>query len=183
MFRFQLVKTTWGIFVDIDGTIEFEGPTPDQTPIADGIYLVQSGKMLLHEELEQARRAVLRHKDTLDARRGGGPAVVTLTSFTFAATDFQLEGIDAAITSWLAQELSSQNPWLGGSYNRERNRYDFEYSDGVVRGIPHQHDRSSAAEHSRNFANGTDRRELFFIFLLALFLLKMLWAFDLAGKR
>jgi hypothetical protein len=62
--------------------------------------------------------------------------VITLTNFTYSLTDFQLEGVDAAITSWLAKELSVPNPWLGGSFDRERYRYDFEYSDGIVRGVP-----------------------------------------------
>jgi hypothetical protein len=134
MFQFQLIKTTWGIFIELEGTLEFEGPVPDQPSIADGIYFVVPEKLLRKEELKQADHAILRHKSTLDLRRRCGSAVITLTSFSYSPTDFQLEGVDAAVTSWLSEVLSTPNPWLSGSFNKESYRYDFEFIDGTVLG-------------------------------------------------
>jgi hypothetical protein len=135
MYRFRLGKTSWAVHIVLDGHVEFTCPAPKQKQLADGIYLVEVGNLLRLEELPQAEQAVLRFQDILDSRRNGGAAVITLTHFWYAATDYQLEGVEAAVASWLAETLQIPNPWLGGSYDRVRNRYDFQYTDGTVFGV------------------------------------------------
>jgi hypothetical protein len=127
MFYYRVFKSTWGLSVGLLGSVEFLRRCRFGLEIAPRIFVLDVEGVLLSEEVQEVAGAVLRHRTTLDARRGERTAVVILSQAVWADTDFQTEGLGAAVTTWLSELLDVENPLTDATFDRTTNKYRFEY--------------------------------------------------------
>jgi hypothetical protein len=56
-----------------------------------------------------------------------GPIVIEIESVDYVPTDYQPEGLEAAIIGWATEEFALPDPRVDITFDRASNRYVFKY--------------------------------------------------------
>jgi hypothetical protein len=121
----------WGIVITLGGEIQTGTILPpDALKITEAVWLqMDVGWRPSDEELKFLQlglRLVAGNVET--SCRGRPPVLVHLTRLHYNPTDYQPEGLVAAVAEWTAQMCAFPKPEIPVAYNRAQRRYIFDFS-------------------------------------------------------
>jgi hypothetical protein len=125
-YEYKVIKTSWGIAISLTAQVVPARTVRDATSISRliGIAYALEDRDVAPEENEQlvlALRALAGRIETeID-----GPIVIEVHQISYMPTDFQVEGLRAAMYYWAAEEFGLQPPEIVASYDTTVNRYQF----------------------------------------------------------
>jgi hypothetical protein len=133
-YQYRLLKgASWGIAIDVRGESLPGTALPlGAVKVAEGLWLnVDVGWRLTEEQLSfLVLRLHLVAMDIRRQRRNTSAVLVHLTGLEFNPSDYQPEGLAAAIAEWAAQEFDFPKPEIPVTFDRTRNRYGFTLERG-----------------------------------------------------
>ena len=130
-YTYRLLKgASWGIAITLRGEIQTGKVLPsDAVKITDGVWLqIDVGWRPSEEELEFLKLGMnLVASDVEKSYRGRAPILVHLTGLHYNPTDYQPEGLAAAVAEWTAQLCGFPKPEISVGYSRAKRRYVFDF--------------------------------------------------------
>lgn len=130
-YTYRLLKgASWGIVITLRGEILTETVLPsDALKIADGVWLqIDVGWRPSEEQLEFLKLGInLVTSDVEKTYRGRTPILVRLTGLQYNPTDYQPEGLAAAVAEWTAQLCGFPKPEISVVFSRSKRRYVFDF--------------------------------------------------------
>jgi hypothetical protein len=112
--KYRVLKSSWGIVIDIKGNIEEINSTENEFQIAE--------KSLTPAEKEQVKRALKSLSDNFHGKKYS----ICLQEITFNDCDFQIEGLYWACRDWLSKALNIKVNDPEVTYNAKARKYIFK---------------------------------------------------------
>ena len=130
-FPFRILQTSWGISIDLEiGLVVLDCPPLDAERIEDGVFLVLPEPLPLPiEDVDFIRSGVRRMASAARDYAGASSAVIEITSLDYAPTDYQGEGLEAAVVASLSELMSIEPPEVRVTFDSAANRYQFSYEE------------------------------------------------------
>ncbi|MEX2986045.1 hypothetical protein [Streptomyces sp. C36] len=138
--HYRLLRGPWGIWIELTASATVTaGPPARGEQVTDGVWL-DAGPVLTHpptdregKRLSPAEAAWLHHGLTLaapalTAAAPGPHTLVTVHRVRFPETDYQLEGLAAALLQWTEQEFDLPPHPLPVAFDRPANRYVYAWA-------------------------------------------------------
>jgi hypothetical protein len=133
---YRLLKgSSWGIVITLEGeVVPGTGISPGAVKITDGIWLeIDVGWRLSEEQVGRLQRGLLLVAPDIERTAGGGrPILARLTGLQYNPTDYQPEGLVAAVAEWAAQACGFPSPPISATFDRARRRYVFTFPPDAV---------------------------------------------------
>ncbi|MGH7170254.1 MAG: hypothetical protein ACRELG_08270 [Gemmataceae bacterium] len=130
-YTYRLLKgASWGIAITLRGEILTGTVLPSDTlKITEGVWLqIDAGWRPSEEELEFLKLGMnLVASDVEKTYRGRTPILARLTGLHYNPTDYQPEGLAAAVAEWTAHLCGFPRPEISVSYSRTQRRYVFDF--------------------------------------------------------
>ncbi len=130
-YTYRLLKgASWGILITLRGDFL---PTailpPKAVKITDAVWLqIDVGWHPSEEEVGFLRLGLNLVAGDLERACGGRtPILVRLTGLQYNPTDYQPEGLAAAVAEWAAQVCGFPKPEVPVAFDRARSRYVFDF--------------------------------------------------------
>ncbi|MFI9305373.1 hypothetical protein [Streptomyces triculaminicus] len=141
--RYRLFKGPWGIWIELTASAATSGRPPacgDQ--VSDGVWLDatpvlthpptdREGKRLSPGEAAWLRHGLSQAAPALTAATPGPHTLVTVHRVRFPETDYQPEGLAAALLQWAEQEFGLPPHALPVTFDRAANRYIYPWAEAV----------------------------------------------------
>jgi hypothetical protein len=123
-FSLRVLQASWGIAVDIRARAVFSlALPPDSRPVSDRVALDVHAVRLGAEDLEYLSYGLALMAPAIQRAHADGIVLVEVCEVTFTPTDYQPEGLTAAIIGWSAEEFGvDQAPWEL-RFEQQANRY------------------------------------------------------------
>jgi len=123
-FSLRVIQASWGIAIDLRArAVIGDDLPPDSLPAGDRVALDLNGVQLPAEEVEQLLRGLRLMVHAIASAHPGVHVLVQLGAMSFTPTDFQPEGLVAAMIGWAAEEFGlEQVPW-DLRFDKSTNRY------------------------------------------------------------
>jgi hypothetical protein len=129
-YTYKVLKSSWGIRIALVAEV-----VPDDGSFLHAIYLghgVSLAQSIADSRLSAAEiemlsaglRSVAVEIANVTAQK---PVVVVLNDVQFVESDYQVEGLAAAIIGWATAQFGLEEHDIEVSFNRETNRYDFRW--------------------------------------------------------
>ncbi|WP_412543059.1 hypothetical protein R8Z50_11425 [Longispora sp. K20-0274] len=130
-FVYSVLKSAWGIRVSV---------TANVTPLVEGVdaNMRVSGNIWISQALDgrllgDAEMCMLVHglrlvAREIEAKNANDSIVIVLTDLHFVESDFQLEGLAAAICGWAAAHFNFAPREFDVSFDGMLNRYIFDWA-------------------------------------------------------
>ncbi len=135
-YRYRVFKSSWGIAVDL--TAKAVTCTEGALPVTDNLYLrLEDFLPLTVDEpsyLVQGLRLVAAKLQALAAP--DVPIVIHVLAIEFNECDYLPEGLTCAIAGWAAQEYGFEPPAMQVTFDRQANRYHFDFSQNKQDALP-----------------------------------------------
>jgi len=118
------MRASWGIAIDLRArAVIGDDLPPDSLPAGDRVALAVNGVQLEAEEVEQLLRGLGLMAPAIEAAHPDVHVLVRLGAVSFTPTDYQPEGLVAAMIGWAAEEFGlEQVPW-DLRFDKSTNRY------------------------------------------------------------
>lgn len=127
---YMTLKASWAIRVTLTGySVPLESHAGSASHISGHIWLSyeSASDEIGQEELSEMGKAIMIAAPKLERATKGMEIVIIVTQISYNYTDFQKEGICAAMYSWLNEEFRLDLPNIPVSYNRDDCRYEFSW--------------------------------------------------------
>ncbi len=133
-FPFRILLTSWGISIDLDITLAaLKCPPLDAERIEDGVFLVLPEPLPLPiEDVDFIRSGVRRMASAARDYAGvsaGSSAVIEISNLDYVPTDYQAEGLEAAVVASLSELIGIDPPEVRVTFDSAANRYQFSYEE------------------------------------------------------
>lgn len=128
MYKFQLLKTSWGIVVFLNvEDVENGDIQKDDIPITLDISLRFGKDVNYNQEILKYwfSRAIIEFYDYKKDLKSGKKICYNILCVDFSFTDFQEEGLYYAMQGWLAQRYNVEVPPHNAYYEAGLNKYIF----------------------------------------------------------
>jgi hypothetical protein len=127
IFPFRVIKWSWGIAIDILARALPGGPIlPEDIPVGTRTWI-----RILPPLSQEARDSLVaglgRVSPLIEQAVPEGPIVIEIERVDYVPTDYQPEGVEAAIIGWATEEFTLPDPSVDITFDRASNRYIFEY--------------------------------------------------------
>lgn len=126
-YKYKILKGSWGIAIDLKISFTNGPALADAVVVAPGIWMLvktnycsKGDRIALRQGLEMVAEQI-RVSFKSDV-------TVNIDELKFSPTDFQEEGLVAAIAECVAKELRFDPPAIGVSFDRKANRYVFDFN-------------------------------------------------------
>ena len=127
-FALRILKASWGIAIDLAADAQRRAEPPEGAlPAGDRVWLDVSHVALGPRDIEQLRLGLSRVSPMIASRDPGHHVLVQIDDVRYTPTDYQPEGMAAAIIGWATEEFDLPQPDLEVRFNRDENRYVFEW--------------------------------------------------------
>jgi hypothetical protein len=134
---YKFVKTTWGIYVQINAEATLWSERPPAGEHATGRLWLDVGPTSLTPYSVGYLVSAMRLMESQIAERVGDQQVlVTLDAVDFTMSDFQDEGLTAAMLLWLAAEFDLPSPEIEAHYDPGLGKYVFHWPGTQSDGVP-----------------------------------------------
>ena len=125
---FYRERVAWGVRVSLTAEAVLSRSTPEKGHPAAGRVWFDAGSVALSDlSIDYLRKGVHLVGNALNVALDGQYALISFDAVDFSLTDFQLEGLTAAMVMWLADEFDIQRPGLHVHFDRQQYRYVFEW--------------------------------------------------------
>jgi hypothetical protein len=130
-YTYRLLKgASWGILITLRGDfLPAALLLPKATKITDAVWLqIDVGWCPSEEEVGFLRLGLNLVAGDVERTCGGRtPILVRLTGLQYNPTDYQPEGLAAAVAEWAAQACGFPRPEIPVAFDRARRRYVFDF--------------------------------------------------------
>jgi hypothetical protein len=129
-YQYRLLgKAPWGIAINV---VAEYGPVPGDlgaaVPVSDDLWMAFPRDRLTGREvsflnlgLREVAEAIRKSKPI------SGPLLIRVLQLEYNPTDYQPEGLAAAISAWAAQAFHFPQPAITAEYDKSRGRYVFSF--------------------------------------------------------
>jgi hypothetical protein len=129
-YAYRFIRFSWGIAIDITAeALPVRDYTGAPVAVARDLWLAYDAPPRLsfeeHAYLASGLRMVaptLRRQTSVAL-----PLVVRVVDLMLALTDYQPEGLAAALAGWVAQRFDAPAPTIMTTFDRGRNRYIYQF--------------------------------------------------------
>jgi hypothetical protein len=121
---------SWGIRIDLAGDIRpGEALPPQALTVTEGVGLqVEVGRRLSDQELQFLQLGLRLVAPALRTAFGGKtPICVCLSSLRYNPTDYQPEGLAAAVAEWATHACGLPKPEIAVVFDRREHKYIFDW--------------------------------------------------------
>jgi hypothetical protein len=132
-YEYRALKSTWGIRICLTAeAVRAAGPTPQASHVMSNIWLSdQTGSRgIADDEMRMLADGIRLLGGEIGETEHGRPIVITIRDLHYVESDFQLEGLTAAMIGWAVDEFSLTPRDIEVSFDRRTNRYSFAWSKG-----------------------------------------------------
>ncbi|MFG2050518.1 hypothetical protein ACGFIW_24165 [Micromonospora sp. NPDC048935] len=127
LFRVRLAG--WGIYVKIQAGHYYPDEEPfSGAPLSGNVFLVVDEPHLDADDLEMIRLGVLDVASDIESLKPGATVVVVVSSVTLVLTQYQPEGLRAAMIGWANEHFGLGHPMPEVVYTPASDRYEFSFS-------------------------------------------------------
>jgi len=127
-FAFRLLKSTWGIAIDLQGQAQFRREAPSALILAgERTWLDASRIKLADPDITQLASGLSHASPMIERQHASGHVVVQVRRVEYTPTDYQPEGMAAATFGWAAEEFDLELPQVEVDFDKEANRYVFRW--------------------------------------------------------
>lgn len=135
-YTYRLLEgSSWGIVIGLQGEV-MPGARipPSAVKVADGLWLqVDVAWTVSEEQVGHLQRGLLLVACDIERTAGGvRPILVRVTGLQYNPTDYQPEGLVAAVAEWAAQACGFAKPHIPATFDRSRRRYVFTFARDAV---------------------------------------------------
>ena len=131
IYKYRVLKSGWGIAVDLLTTFSLdESGSVDAVRIIPGLWIDIIAKDCSTSDRAALIRGLRMIADRVktEGTRSDCDVLITVKEIEYTLTDFQDEGLTCAIIKWSEREFGLAIPDIPVTFNRARNRYDFDFS-------------------------------------------------------
>lgn len=125
-FPLRILKATWGIAIDFQARAMI---TPDEPhgllAVSKRVLLDVRRVSLPAVEIRQLQTGLLSMAPGIEASIEDGYVVIEVGDVAYAPTDYQPEGLAAAIVGWVAEEFGLEPELTEVHFDKAENRYVF----------------------------------------------------------
>jgi hypothetical protein len=125
-FKYRVLKSSWGIAIDVTARFDFSASPENADSISDGIHLVIDDQTLPNEYFELVETGVNLMSDRIKECDVEFPLCVRITELKFNPCDFQPCGIPWAVAGWITSELEISPPAVSIEFDKTANCYVYD---------------------------------------------------------
>ncbi len=123
-FSLRVLQASWGIAIDLQARSGHCGEfPPGSLQVADRVALAVGDVELGEQDTDQLVRGLALMAPAIQRRRPNAQVLVELGAVTFTLTDYQPEGLAAAMIGWAAEEFRVEQVAWELRYDGNINRY------------------------------------------------------------
>jgi hypothetical protein len=127
-FALRLLKSTWGIAIDLQAQAQFLLEAPSGLILAgERTWLDASKIKLAEQDITQLASGLSLASPMIERQHASGHVVVEVLQVDYTPTDYQPEGMAAAMLGWAAEEFELDLPQVEVDFDKEANRYVFRW--------------------------------------------------------
>lgn len=135
---YSIRKSSWWIHIKIVAyVINFDKFNSVANPIkaADGIWFKYADKplsdnaMFSNDNLPYLKKGIQLVQNKIRTNSLYDETLIVIKGLEFNPCDFQEEGLTVAIIEWASKAFHFDNPKIGVDFNKEKNRYIFDFND------------------------------------------------------
>jgi len=127
VYRFR-DRATWGIYVSLTAEAKLSDTPPTAGTHAYGPFWFElESVQLAGPSLASLVAGCELVGDSIQEKLDRRFVLISFEAIDFALTDFQDEGLTAAMALWLCEEFDVERPLITARYEREDNRYIYEF--------------------------------------------------------
>jgi hypothetical protein len=127
-FELRLLKSTWGIAIDLRAQAQFLLQAPSGLIMAgERTWLDVSKFTLPDQDIMQLAAGLALASPTIQLQHASGHVVVEVLHVDYTPTDYQSEGMAAAMLGWAAEEFDLDLPQVEVDFDKEANQYTFRW--------------------------------------------------------
>jgi hypothetical protein len=125
-FPLRILKSSWGIAIDLRARAVLAAkPKAGAMRVAERVQLDVSKVQLPDEDNEQLIRGLKIMAAKIMAAQPHGYVVIEVDKVEYTPTDYQPEGLAAAMIGWAAEEFNLTQPDMDVYFDKAKNRYVF----------------------------------------------------------
>ena len=127
-FELRILKASWGIAIDLTAEAQWRFGAPEGLMKAgDRVWLDASAVQLGPADIEQLRLGLSRVSPQVAAKDPERQIIVRIIDVSYTPTDYQAEGMAAAMVGWASEEFDLPRPELAVQFDKMANRYVFPW--------------------------------------------------------
>lgn len=130
-YTYRVLKSSWGILISITAETSIgQGADENAVPLGPSVFLVDAtpGRSLSRRAVEMLTVGL--HPLAAEiASSVAEPVRIAVTEIRYNDSDFQEEGLAAAIQGWAIAEFGLAPREIPVIFDRKENRYVFDFSD------------------------------------------------------
>jgi hypothetical protein len=124
----RIIKTSWGIAIDIHARTEMvDRINGDALSVTPRVFLKLTGVILPTADVNYILRGIKRMAPALEGKEPEKLIVIEVDQVIYTPTDYQPEGVEAAIIGWICEDFGLPSPIENVSFDRAANKYTFSF--------------------------------------------------------
>ena len=126
-YTYKVIKGSWGIRVALTARADQRDPLEGVAGAHRPTLVIEDAANLPAEEKKQLNQGFAFAADEVMTACGSQAVTVVVESVSYVESDYQPEGLAVAMLRWLEEEFSL--PWhdIQATFDRNANRYSFEW--------------------------------------------------------
>lgn len=131
-YVYKLLKGAWGIRISLTAeVVPLTGPVQGAVNVAPQIWLSYGldDAELPEGHLERLAEGLRMLASEIAESISPQPIVIVVRDLQYVESDFQVEGLTAAMSGWATEEFGLPHREIPATFDREGNRYRFEWPD------------------------------------------------------
>lgn len=131
-YEYRVLKGAWGIRIWLTAeAVRGAELVAQASHVVSNIWLSDQtgGRGLSDDEIRMLAEGIRLLEGELGESEHGPPIVIAIRDLRYAESDFQLEGLAAAMLGWTIDEFSLTPRDIEVSFDRDRNRYFFAWPE------------------------------------------------------
>jgi hypothetical protein len=123
-FPLRILKASWGIAIDLQArAVLAEDPPHDLLRVSPRVWLDVSGVQLPDADIEQLVRGLTVMAPAIEKKNQDEYVIIQVGRVSYTPTDYQPEGMAAAMIGWVAEEFGLDSPVRDIYFDKNANRY------------------------------------------------------------
>ncbi|MET0494037.1 MAG: hypothetical protein ABW000_13000 [Actinoplanes sp.] len=130
-FDYRLLKTSWGIRIKLTAGVRPHAEDgPNAVPVGDGVWLVhgEGSSSLGDPEVRALAKGLGLVAGEVSAASGVGQVDVVLDTISYLETDYQVEGLTAAMAGWAVERFGLSPRRFPVTFDRAASRYVYDWN-------------------------------------------------------
>ena len=129
-YVYSVLKGAWGIRISLTAEVaRADIPEHERVPVSSKIWICRqvAGRQFTDGEMAMLVRGLRFLADEISQTVSQEPLMIVISELRYVESDFQEEGLAAAIFGWAIAEFGLSPREIGVSFDGARNQYVFEW--------------------------------------------------------